>query len=251
MNTKDNPARRLHSFLVLATSIKPHVDSKNALMSIFKLTGQDNVVLRRKMIRLEETFNVVIEMVENVLPKGAVSCWHIQKQLNTAFLNLSLQGSWGKFIDPIDQHVIDGLLSISTIMDFHPNDYHLHSENLSNEQLQSLKDQANKLLEDVVSSDFPEDLKIFIVSHVRKILEAIDDYRISGAMPIIENIEGVFGHVGLRAYQDDSYKGKLLSSGLGPIIRDSVGVMANTIQIVTGYPHLKTALGLFLGVAAS
>ena len=92
----------------------------------------------------------------------------------------------------------------------------------------------------VLSSEITPDLKKYVIHHLRKILTAIEEYKISGALPILDAVESTIGH----AYLDTSYRNFLTSSEVGAKILETLAATANVVTVAVGIPQLAQGFAL-------
>lgn len=72
---------------------------------------------------------------------------------------------------------------------------------------------------------------------LNKLLRRIDEYRITGAQPIMEEIDMMFG----RTVRDAEYR-EYLSSSLGKGLIDALSAVAASVIIVLGVPQFPGAV---------
>ena len=110
--------------------------------------------------------------------------------LNKAFSEQNINGKWQTFISKVNDHTVNYLSNTADILEarirrFHPD--------LSS--LEELLESTDDLKEKIVRSSLPEHVKQYMVKKISEINLAVEEYRISGSGPIVENIEAIFGHV--------------------------------------------------------
>ena len=95
----------------------------------------------------------------------------------------------------------------------------------------------------VLQSDSDSELKKYIIHHLRQILIAIDEYKITGALPILDAIESTIGH----AYLDKKYYSFLKDTDIGKQIVVTLGVAANLVTIAVGIPAITQGILMLAG----
>src|SRR5690606_7542055 len=150
-------------------------------------------------------------LVEQFYPKQASSLGHTLNQIQKAFAAQNLSGGWKTFSQYIDVHCIDGLSMVSAMLDVK-----LDSKLIEKEVLADFYIKIQGLNDEVVSADLPSEFKKFMAHYLRKILDAIGDYLISGAMPILTSVEATLGH----AVLDPEFREILGKEGIGKKISD-------------------------------
>lgn len=108
---------------------------------------------------------------------------------------------------------------------------------LTSENIQELKLKIDQLLSEVLSSELDFEIKQHIARYLQKILVSIDEYRISGALPIIESVEGAFGH----AFFDENYRQAMATTEVGANIVSVLSALASAVTVALGAPQLPQA----------
>ena len=94
-----------------------------------------------------------------------------------------------------------------------------------------------------MESDFPDEIKNYLVRGLQRIIVAVDEYRISGAAPILDAMEITLGH----AFFDAEYRRALTNTDIGRTIVDVLASVASSITIAVGLPQLPETFQLLLG----
>ncbi|MNJ59593.1 hypothetical protein D3C77_552870 [compost metagenome] len=93
------------------------------------------------------------------------------------------------------------------------------------------RESISNLIKETLESQLEPKAKNYLVKALRKILAALDDYRLTGVVPVIESIELVAGHM----FTDSQFKNSM-SSDFGNKVFSVIGAMADSIAIATGAP---------------
>ncbi len=105
-----------------------------------------------------------------------------------------------------------------------------------------MRERVNAVLTDVLASDIEDSLKTYVARALRKILTAIDEYKLGGAQPILESVEQAVGH----AMVDPRYKSFLTDADLGKRVLDLLQAAGGLVTVATGLPVLTQAAQQFL-----
>lgn len=181
----------------------------------------------------------IINQIQSHYPKQSDSHKHWSAKVNAAFSQQNLNGQWSEFIKHIDSHTIDYLNMSVDLLDVKED-----TKVLSNNQLSDMHDKINNILNEIIELDLDENFKKYIVRYLRKILISIEEYKISGATPILESIECMLGH----AFVDENYKKALAETDIGSKLFTVLGAVASAITIAVGLPQLPEAFQ-FLAIA--
>jgi hypothetical protein len=67
---------------------------------------------------------------------------------------------------------------------------------------------------------------------------SIDEYRLTGALPLLDAIDTTIGHAAL----EKNYKSFLTDTELGKRLLDTLSSMANVVTVAVGIPQLTVAI---------
>ncbi|MDY7070522.1 hypothetical protein PshuTeo2_05440 [Pseudomonas hunanensis] len=223
--TNDNPAARMLAILQSIHDIPGNKPCKAAWSSAFRIDAGDDSSL---MIRLSQLMSMSVDAVllmNERFPalRDQTTQWHIQ--LITALTSQQLAGSIQTFTNGYTRKhndflkVIDQMIGISA-----PAEIDL---SLINEFREGISNLINETLE----SQLEPKAKSYLVKALRRILAALDDYRLTGVVPVVESIELVAGHM----FTDSQFKNSM-SSDFGNRVFSVIGAIADSIAIATGAP---------------
>ncbi len=177
----------------------------------------------------------VINSIKDGFPNQGNTWSHWESQVNHAFMVQNLNENWNSFISHIDAHSINYLKLASDLLQSKSN-----TKILEGEKLLSVRADVQAVYEDVFTSDLPDEIKKYVVRYLRKILTGIEEYQITGALPLLDSIETLIGHSAI----DKGYHSFLTNSDLGKRILDTLGAMANLVTVAVGIPQLSQAIVL-------
>lgn len=223
----DNSAARLLSILDHGKGLNPNTTIQNAWMNIFELKGDDpnsQSVLMSKLGQVMLLPHEIKLLVEQYYPTQAPALNHTLNQIQVAFTSLNLSNLWNEFIRHIDTHCISTLSMVAALLD-----NKLESKLIEHKELDSFRERVQLLISETVDSELSVEFKKFMTHYLQKILGAINDYLISGAMPILDAVEATIGH----AVLDPIFKGELKDTDTGLKIREMLGDLANVVTVAT------------------
>jgi len=224
----DNPAGRLLNILEKAEKIKSHVVSRTAWAEIFEIENDDALLVSRlgKVMALPHE---IITDINLHFSEQSGSYTHWSKQVNLAFTHHNLNTEWSKFIEHIDEHTINYLKMSVALLDTKEN-----VKVVSNDDIKKIRNKIDKILQEIIGLDIDEEFKKNITKYLRKIIIAIDEYNITGIVPIMESVESTLGHV----FIDEKYKDELMNDDYGLRIRKALGFVADIITVSLGLPQI-------------
>ncbi|EJG0692569.1 hypothetical protein C4G81_RS23445 [Vibrio parahaemolyticus] len=225
----DNSAARLLKILDEGKGINPNLGAKQAWGRIFELQNietstETESILMSKLGQVMLLPHETMTLVEQYYPAQAPALNHTLAQIQAAFVSQNLSGKWDTFIRHIDKHCIDTLSMTTALLE-----NKLETKLIDAEKLESFRIRVQELIEDTIKSDLTSEFKKFMTHYLQKILGAINDYLISGAMPILDAVEATLGH----AVLDPDFKEELKESETGQKVRDVLGDLANVVTVAT------------------
>lgn len=223
----DNSAARLLAILETGIGINPNVSAKDAWMNILGVNSDTPNAQSIFMSKLGQVMLLPHEIkiiFDQYYPYNSTTLDYTLGQIQKAFSNQNLAQSWGGFINYIDTHCISTLSMASALLDSK-----LESKLIEKIELNSFKDKVMEILDEVIHSDLTHEFKKFMTHYLNKILSSIDDYFISGAMPILLAVESTIGH----AVLDPNFKNELIDTTTGDKIRHLLADLANMTTVAT------------------
>lgn len=230
----DNPAARLLSILEKAKEIPPSMNCRNAWK---KLLGpiENNAMLISRLGKIMELPEQIIQAMQDGFPSQGDTWSHWEAQISQGFSAQNLNANWDSFINNIDAHSIIYLRLASDL---------LHSKSntkvIADEQINAVRESIQTIYEEVLNSELPGEIKKYVIRCLRKILVGIDEYHLTGALPLLDTIETMVGHSAI----DKDYHNFLTDSDLGKRILDTLGSMADVVTVAVGLPQLSHAIAL-------
>ena len=229
----DNPAARLLSILSDGKKVAANDPCKRSWATLLETPEGDGALLVSRIGKLMGLPQEIIERTQELYPNQRQTWHHWSHQVNTAFSTQNLNAQWNTFIQHIDDHTINYLANAAELLEARST-----IKQLDAASVKELRDKVNNLLSRVVDSDFDAQLKKYIIHHLRQILVAIDEYKITGALPILDAVESTIGH----AYLDESYRNSLQGTEIGKEILTTLAAVANLVTIAVGLPPLAHAV---------
>lgn len=226
----DNPAERL--MLILDAGLKrkgdePCIQVWHDLLE----TDGDKARLMTRLGKLMELPEQIIAVLREISP-DAVTWDQWSTQVGQAFVNQNLAQSWQTFRHYIDQNTVQMLRLSSQLLHSKRASAELTAQNLSD-----IRQQVDTLIQQVISADdVPLELKQYIVAHLKKVQDAIDEYKITGAVAILESVEVMWGHMAT----DAAYRDFMRKTDAGTTLMDGLVAIASVVTIATGVQQLAT-----------
>jgi hypothetical protein len=234
----DNPAERLLEILQAGQSISKSVNCRTAWKQILSLEKDSTESqLMSCLGKIMDLPNQSITLLDSINENDNDSHKHWVKQVSKGFSQQNLNANWASFIDHIDAHSIGYLKLCSRLLKAHS-----AVNFLSEDQLESIKSQIQELIVDVNSSDLELPVKQYLVRSLQRIIVSIDEYFISGSVPIIEAIETTIGHT----VTNKDFRDALKSSDIGEAIWEVLFKVSSVVSLSAGLPELAVGASAIL-----
>jgi hypothetical protein len=231
----DNPAARLLSVLTDGRNIGPAEPCRKAWAGLLNTQKDDQPLLISRIGKLMSLPQEIIDRTKELYPNQRPTWNHWSSQVNAGFSAQNLNGQWQTFIQHFDDHTLTYLSMSAELLQAKSTIAHVDLDKLID-----LRNDINDLLNDVLGSQIAPEFKKYVVHHLRKILISIDEYSITGAIPILDAVESTIGH----AYLDKEYRTFLKNTELGAKIMETLAATANIVTVAVGIPQLAYGLTL-------
>jgi uncharacterized protein YlzI (FlbEa/FlbD family) len=231
----DNPAGRLLAILKKGKTIHGNKICKDVWVELLQ-ASDDAEMLSRLGLLMELSKDASIKIKEG-FPNESESVAHWKSQLSTAFISQNLQATWQSFIGHIDSHTINYLASHSTMLALISN-----TKSVVDDDMEKVRDQLLEIYKEILQSNLEQEIRIYLTRHIRKILTGIDEYFLTGALPILEAVETTIGH----AYLHKNYASFLRDEKLGQKVLDMLNATASVVTVAAGLTQIPPVITLLL-----
>jgi hypothetical protein len=232
--TYDNPASRLLNILVDGKKIAADKPCRGAWQQL--LGVEEEALLMSRLGKVMELPHQIIALLQEHYPGRTASWQHWNTQVSAGFMQQNLNGQWNTFIGLIDAH---SMTYLSMSADLLANRDQVQT--IAQDQAEELRRELQEILAEVLKSDLERSLIIYVSRYLRMLITSIDEYKITGALPILDAVDAAVGHTAV----DPKYKDFLTSSSIGGRIVTALAATANLVTVVVGLPQLPA------GVAAA
>lgn len=230
----DNPAARLLSLLERGKTKSPTANCQGVWEELLEANGDPSLLMSR-LGKAMELPRLTIAALKEEFPEEGNTWSHWEARVNTAFMVQNQHSTWNSFIDQIDSHTLTYLKMASTMLQAKAN-----TKLIADADLATVREQLDAILVEVLSAELPEEVKRYLARNLQKIIAAIDEYKLTGALPLLDAVETTFGHAAV----DDQYRSFLTDTELGKRLLDTLGAMANVVTVAVGLPQLPQAFAL-------
>jgi hypothetical protein len=228
----DNPASRLLLILEEGKRKAAHENCLTAWQEILNTEGNLSLTLAR----LGKNMNMPEQVVQTLLDlyPSHTDVWsHWHSRVTTAFEQQNLKGNWQSFIQHIDENSLTMLKMTETLIEAK-----LKSTTLDLEKIDETRKTLDELLNEIINSNISNDLKAFIARKIREIIITIDEYKLTGLMPILDAVDSAIGH----AVTNTEYNEFLKKESLGKKLRDTLADVANLVTTAGGIAAIASEI---------
>lgn len=222
----DNPAGRLLSIVEAGRDIDPTIVAHDAWCVILGVQRDHTPTLLERVGRVMALPGQVVAQLESNHPRQFArnTHQHMVGCFFSAFSRNIFGTRWADYMSPIDTHTIQFLSSMDELFESKQ-----PGKALTSEQLQEIRSSTNELIDFVLQSSFPDDLKKVLLDRLKVVVNTIDTYFITGAAPILDAVLCSVAHANL------SENGKIsMSTAEGKSFMDRLATLANLVTVVTG-----------------
>lgn len=226
----DNPASRLHAVLTKICSNPTRSHCKSAWKDTLNIDSEDDILLVSKIGKVLTLPEKAINLLQEFYPNTPSLWTNWEDDISKAFLHQNLTGELGTFKQHINSHTLNYLSLAGDMIE-----NHFKIELIEVDKLNDLRNKFNELINELLSSNLDVKLKKYIISHLKDIVEAIDDYNIMGALPILNSVESSIGH----AFLNQNYKDFLSKNDMGKKMLELLSATADLVTVATAMPQLS------------
>jgi hypothetical protein len=173
--------------------------------------------------------------LEELFPDHKSTWAHWESTVNAAFMVQNMHGHWETFNKNIDDHTINYLRLSSELLQARTN-----TKRVVDDELKEVRSRLDAVLQEVLASEQPDEVKAYLVRNLRKIITALDEYKLTGALAVLDAVEIATGHAAL----DTRYKNFLFDTELGKRMLDTLSATANVVAVGVGLPQLQQTIAL-------
>lgn len=230
----DNPAARLLSILEKGKQLPSNMNCRDAWQQLL-MVESDNALLMSRLGKIMEFPEQIILALREGFPNQKNTWSHWSQKVNSGFIHQHLNSNWDTFINHIDDHSITYLALAADLLQSKSN-----TKNISDDEIKSVREKLSQIYDEILSADLPDEVKKYLIRYIRKILNGIDEYYLTGALPLLDAVDTMVGHAAI----DANYRDFLRDTQLGSKILEALGAMANVVTVAVGIPQLTQTLVL-------
>jgi len=233
----ENPAARLLEILEKGQSIKKETGCYIAWIQILELRKDDQILLMSRLAKVMNLPNQIVELLNllNASEKVKKANQHWINKVNQGFINQVLSSKWETFINQIDMHTFDSLVMTSEFLATKSTIQEDNPQKLSEVRLS-----FQSLLDSILSNEkLDKDIKLYLIRTLQRIIVSIDEYFISGYIPIVDAIETAIGHLAVDSKTEEKkvYQA-FYETGVIKELFTALNIISAMVTLETGMPQI-------------
>lgn len=233
----DNPAARLHMLLQKGRQINQDTQCRKTWEDLLQTKPDDNDDLFARLGKVMSLSRQTHLLLQTNFPSQLEGAEYWRSQLSAGFTNQNLAGAWGTFIAHIDNQTVTQLSLTAELIQAK-----IATRLVPNQDLERIQSDLQTLIADIDASDLTQNLKNYLVRELVDLQQAVRDYKVCGAVPILKQAESMVGHT----LVDPEYKGFLSSHDLGKRLLDNLNAAAAVLTIALHLPQIGPVFAALL-----
>jgi hypothetical protein len=235
--TFDNAASRLHVILEKAIEVNPNSNCGSVWMQLLEAKDDEELLAKLAAVMQLPAQTALLLTAHHPLQARSIEQW--RQPIVFGFKSMQLDGTWNTFRGHLNPSVVSqvGLIGelLHTSMPF---------QTLKEDEISVVVEKLNAAMAAVKDSSLGGALKRYIVVELHALIQSLRDYRISGAMPVLRQVEAMNFHSGV----DSEYKSFLTDHEIGRQVYEGIGAAAGLLTIVSGgYASIEIVAKFLLG----
>lgn len=238
---QDNPASRLLKILEAGRRLDKQRNCRECWEELLDARG-DTALLMSRLGRVMELPRLTISALIASYPNQGETWKHWEAQVSAAFMVQNMHAEWKSFSANIDLHSITYLKMAADLLNAKQ-----QSRLLEQAELSAIRDHVQAALNEVLDADLPNALKVQLSRCIKRIIDALDDYQLTGGIAVLEAAEASLGHASL----DSEYRSFLQNTALGQRVLNAISAAANIVTVSVGIPQLSVVATQMLAQSAA
>lgn len=219
---------RLHTILTKVRQLKGK-GNREILSILFETDPKDNINITKGYVSFLNLIDTAEEEISNSININHELYLKPIKIIKQNFLSLNID-AFSTRIEQLNTEVMSNLQYVNDAIT-----RQVGEPLIDQDELQQLLQDVNELLEQIMSSKLPAELKNIIIRNLENIRHAIIEYRINGIESLKQILESSFGYVA-------SNKDIIMKYREEPVVQKYSTVLTNLTQLVS-LVHTSALIG--------
>ena len=230
----DNPAASLQAILERGVAEKNDQPCHAVWSRILELKPDEPGGLFSKLSAVMDLPRRTLVLLQASFPNQVAAAQIWMGPVESGFMQQQLNAQWSTFSAHIQPYCIAQLGLTAELIQTR-----LGAELMEEEDLLKVLSDLSELQDEIDRSVIDRALKAYLCRGLSELQHTIRNYRISGALPILNQTEAMVGH----SLLDPAYSSFLKNHALGARLLENLSAMANLLTVAVSLPQLTQALG--------
>jgi hypothetical protein len=228
----DNPAERLRVILERGRAISGDQPCRSVWEQLLSVKPGESDELYAKLGKVMALPRETMVLLKTNFPRQVAGAEFWRAQVDAGFTNQNLAGQWATFIGQINAYSITQLGLTADLIQ-----QRVATALVPDQDLERVLKEIHELIAAVDQSDLGTSLKNYLARELAELQQALRDYMVSGAVPILKQAESMVGHV----LVDPEYKSFLTNHDLGKRLLDNLNAAAAVLTVALQLPQIGPA----------
>ncbi|HDO1324351.1 hypothetical protein [Aeromonas veronii] len=189
----NNPAARLLNILEAGKKQNPAQSCRSVWCNLLDIDPNDKVTFLGKLGKVLALSAEVVDELKKVDGINVERYMHWCQPVERAFSESNFSSKWMDFSQHLNEHVFNYLTMTSDFLSLRA-----PQAILPINEVDKISSGARDLINEVEAAELPEKIKQYMLTQLKKLLVAADDYKITGSKEVVQIVEETFGHAILK-----------------------------------------------------
>ena len=226
-----NPAERLLNILVEGLNHKSDQPCQAVWRRLLSADGQDDAELVARLGKVMLLPEEIGHLIKEHYPEERADQDYWISRVTVALKQQNLDQNWETFRKFIDGHTVSYLRMAAKLLSFTSG-----NGSLEQEKIAEIRESVSDLLVEVRNSNLSVSAKSFLIRSLQRIVGALDEYAITGELPILDAIETVYGHV----VANPTFRAEMQESDISAKLWSTLSIAASFVTVATGVPQIAS-----------
>ncbi len=189
----NNPAARLLNILEEGKRQNVAQNCRTVWCKLLDIDPTDKVIFLGKLGKVLALSAEVVDELKKVDGINIERYMHWCQPVEQAFSESNFNGAWHDFSKHLNEHVFNYLTMTSDFLSLRA-----PQAILPKGDVEKISTGARELISEIVAANLPDHIKSYMLSQLKKVVVAADDYKITGSKEVVQIVEETFGHAILK-----------------------------------------------------
>ena len=189
----NNPAARLLNILEEGKQKNASQKCRTVWCQLLGIDVTDKITFLGKLGKVLALSAEVVDELKKIDGINVERYMNWCQPVEKAFSDSTFDSQWITFSQHLNEHVFNYLTMTSDFLS-------LRSPQpiLPKSDVEKIAEDAKELILEITEANLPDNIKSYMLSQLKKVLVAADDYKITGSKEVVQIVEETFGHAILK-----------------------------------------------------